>query len=353
MTDTTNAAAPIGTNAGKPAPSKGATKKAKAKPGPVASTIAAGVQAPMFAAAPGATLVVPLASILIDKDWNARKTYDERALHELAADLRTRGQMQEVNVLPIPEGSPEWERGMRYRLIAGFRRCLAMGLAGIADVRVHVGTVAGMTGKAIQSAAKLSNLAENVQREDLSTYDLAQQVSALVADGMPIKSIAGALNKSESYFYNLTKAIRKLHPELLAEWQAGNALMSAKRAIDMATLPMDVQQERWAKIQRHSAEVAKLQSEQPDKGGDGEEGEGEGDGSGSAKPTAKLLRLAMERAAAAEIPPAQRELATTILAWVLGEGSAPRAFGRLTVKRGRPRHEEKAGKGKSKKGGKS
>jgi ParB/RepB/Spo0J family partition protein len=323
-----------------------------AKPGKLAPAIATGVQLPMFPAdAP--TLTVKRAEILIDEGWNARRTYDPAKIQELAESIRERGQLMPGNVLRIPEGSTEYERGIRYRLIAGFRRAKALDLLGIEEMRVTVGTTSDLaSSKGGARAAKLTNLSENLDREDLTTYELAEAVAQLHAEGgLTIDQIAGSLKKSPAYFYNITRALKRLAPELLEAWRRDHPGMTAKRAIELSTLPHAVQVDRWKALGYNDAKGDRILGA-PKPGAEGEDNDGPRGGRDT-KPTSRILRVVLEKLPELDLRPAERELAQSLIAWVLGEGKAPKAFGRLNVKvaRGRPATEKPTKQEASKKGG--
>jgi ParB/RepB/Spo0J family partition protein len=347
---TATALAPSTPGTGKP-PAAGKP----AKPGKPA--IATGVQLPMFPAdAP--TLTVKRAEILIDEGWNARRTYDPVKIQELAESIRERGQLMPGNVLRIPEGSPEYERGIRYRLIAGYRRAKALDLLGIEEMRVTVGPMSDLASKDGARAAKLTNLSENLDREDLTTYELAEAVAQLHEGGLTIDQIAGSLKKSAAYFYNITRALKRLAPELLEAWRRDHPGMTAKRAIELSTLPHAVQVDRWKALGYNDAKGDRILEAPKPGAAEGEDNNGQRGGRDT-KPTSRILRVALEKLPELDLRPAERELAQSLIAWVLGEGKAPKAFGRLNLKvaRGRPATEKptlplaKGSKKASKKGG--
>lgn len=119
-----------------------------------------------------------------------RKTFDERALGELAESISMHGVIQPLLVRPLSYGG--------YQLIAGERRWRASRMAGLTEVPVVIREMA-------DSEAMELALIENLQREDLNpieeaeglkllmdTYSLTQeQVSERVGKSRP--AIANAL----------------------------------------------------------------------------------------------------------------------------------------------------------------
>jgi ParB-like chromosome segregation protein Spo0J len=73
-----------------------------------------------------------------------------------------------------------------------------------------------------ETARILSNALENVQREDLSTYEKARVCSTLREKKLSLKETMEATGWSQSYISNLTVCFNSLHPEILADWQGNN-----------------------------------------------------------------------------------------------------------------------------------
>jgi ParB family chromosome partitioning protein len=93
-----------------------------------------------------------------------RRDFDETALQELAASLKTNGVIQPIVVRALTHG---------FELIAGERRLRAARIAGLKSVPAIVKNVDGLT--QTQWA-----LVENIQREDLNPIDRAQAYKSLL-----------------------------------------------------------------------------------------------------------------------------------------------------------------------------
>lgn len=93
----------------------------------------------------------------------ARTTFDETGLQELAASMRERGVLQPIRVRPV---------GARYELVAGERRWRAAKLAGLAEIPAIVRELT-------PEEAALDGLIENLQREDLNVVDRANGLRQL------------------------------------------------------------------------------------------------------------------------------------------------------------------------------
>lgn len=111
-----------------------------------------------------------------------RRSFDEAALGELAASLKTAGLIQPIIVRRV---------GDTFELIAGERRLRAAKMAGLsaipALVREHVDAV---------TQAQMA-LIENIQREDLNPMDRAEGYQVLVSQlGLTQGELAGRLGES-------------------------------------------------------------------------------------------------------------------------------------------------------------
>ena len=101
---------------------------------------------------------------LVRGAFQPRQHFDEEALEELAASIRSQGLMQPLVVRPLGAG---------FEIIAGERRWRAAQRAGLDRVPVLVRTLDD------QSALALA-LIENVQREDLSPLEEAAALERLM-----------------------------------------------------------------------------------------------------------------------------------------------------------------------------
>lgn len=105
---------------------------------------------------------------LIDIEPNKeqpRKTFDEKALSELAESISRNGILQPLLVRPMTDGT--------YQLVAGERRWRASRLAGLTEVPV---VIKEMTDEQAMEIA----LVENLQREDLNPIEEAEGIKLLI-----------------------------------------------------------------------------------------------------------------------------------------------------------------------------
>lgn len=128
---------------------------------------------------------LPIASLEADPE-QPRRTFDAEALEELASSIREHGVLQP---LVVRRGD-----GGGYVVVAGERRLRAARAAGLAEVPCMV-----LAGESLREA-RLAQLAENLQREDLSPIDEARAVTRLGDDEAPSQDdLARRLGKSPAY----------------------------------------------------------------------------------------------------------------------------------------------------------
>lgn len=109
----------------------------------------------------GAAPLVVAHNKLVPYRRQARTHFDPVALTELAASIKEMGILVPPLVRPLGDG--------RFEILAGERRWRASGMAGLSEITVLVKTVN-------DDAAEKIHLHENIQRENLSSMELAQRV---------------------------------------------------------------------------------------------------------------------------------------------------------------------------------
>ena len=122
-----------------------------------------------------------------------RKYFDETALEELAASLKTYGMIQPIVVK---------KNGDYYEIIAGERRWSAAKIAGL--VKVPVVIKKWDEGEACEAA-----LVENLQREDLNPMEEAESYQRLQEEfGLSQEKIAEKVGKSRSAITNSLRLLQ-------------------------------------------------------------------------------------------------------------------------------------------------
>lgn len=211
---------------------------------------------------------VPLSNINANTGFNIRQVYtgiedvgkpDEDGYQEgLATAIKRDGLMNPLTVRPSSK------KPGTYDLVAGFRRYKALKHNGAetADVRIleNLSDV----------AARYANAKENLDREGLTTYELAAWASKTVDDYKQTQAdVATALGKSRSYITNLIANYKSLAPEILSEWQHQHPMAKTDYLNTIRGLDHAAQLERWAAHVGVNADDADDDGED-----DGEEGSG-------------------------------------------------------------------------------
>jgi ParB family chromosome partitioning protein len=172
---------------------------------------------------PAATgLEIPL-SELESNPLQPRRHFDQAALDELAATIRTHGVLTPVVVRRSPQG---------YQIVAGERRVRAARLAGL--TRIPAVLKEASNAQALEMA-----LVENLQREDLNPVEAAEAYRRLTEEfGLTQEEVAERLGRDRSSVANALRLLRlprRLREDLaagtLTEGHA-RALLGLERAAD-------------------------------------------------------------------------------------------------------------------------
>lgn len=133
-------------------------------------------------------LNIPLKDIFADEDFNCRGTIAPIDVVNLAKDIEQNGLIQPVTVVQL---SNDHESGKKYKLIAGYRRYTAHKI-------IKKDTINAIVNSDMldEKKARLFNLSENLQRQDLNIVQEAKAIKCLVDLGMTIEYIAKELSKS-------------------------------------------------------------------------------------------------------------------------------------------------------------
>ena len=177
--------------------------------GGASAVTAAGLDAPAAPSAPagkGQVLSIPLGAIHTSP-WQPRQKFDDEALEELAASIRSHGVIQ-------PLVCRRLKKKDAYELIAGERRLRAAGLAGLAEIPVVLLDADDRT------AAEMS-LIENLQREDLNAIEEAEGYRALLETfGLTQQTVADRVGKARASVANALRLL-ELSDELKQMLGAG------------------------------------------------------------------------------------------------------------------------------------
>lgn len=135
---------------------------------------------------------IPICSIASNPN-QPRKFFDTDALRELANSIKEYGVLQPITVRKVRCG---------YELVAGERRLRASQLAG--NTKIPAILV-----NADEDKSAILALLENLQREDLSFFEIAEGYQRLIKEqGMTQDDIAKKLGKSQSTIANKIRLLR-------------------------------------------------------------------------------------------------------------------------------------------------
>ena len=129
-----------------------------------------------------------------------RKTFDDKALSELADSIAQHGVIQPLLVRPMPDGS--------YQLVAGERRWRAARRAGLSEVPV---VIREMSDSEMMELA----LIENLQREDLNPIEEAEGLQQLIDTyGLTQETAAARVGRSRPAIANALRLLSLPDPIL-------------------------------------------------------------------------------------------------------------------------------------------
>jgi len=168
-----------------------------------------------------------------------RTEFDENALAELAASIRTQGIIQPLLVRRLPDGE--------YELVAGERRLRAAERAGLTHVPVFVRDISD------RESLELA-LVENVQRDDLSPLEEATAYQRLMSEfGHTQEQIAERVGKSRPAVANSLRLLRL--PDSIKQDLARGRLSAGHARVLLAIDDSDAQLRAAKQIQTRQMSV--------------------------------------------------------------------------------------------------
>lgn len=127
-----------------------------------------------------------------------RKTFDQKALQELADSISKNGVLQPLLVRPLSDGT--------YQLVAGERRWRASKMAGLTEVPVVIKDLSD------EQAMEIA-LIENLQREDLNPIEEAEGLQLLIDRyGLTQEEAARRVGRSRPAIANALRLLRLPEP---------------------------------------------------------------------------------------------------------------------------------------------
>ena len=145
-----------------------------------------------------------------------RRDFDETALNELAASIKTHDIIQPITVSKL--------HGNKYRLISGERRWRASKLAGLKDIPAYVRQAND------QELLELA-LLENLQREDLNAIEISLSYKRMMDElDYTQEQVAERMGKDRSTVTNYLRLL-KLPPDIQVAVRNGEISMGHARAL--------------------------------------------------------------------------------------------------------------------------
>jgi ParB/RepB/Spo0J family partition protein len=203
---------------------------------------------------------VPFESLIMDKDFNARQEY--REIDELKSSIMASGLLQPFGVTPKTNKDNEEPR---YYIVYGFRRYLS-----ICKIREELGPDAWATVDVVLNEGTLEelrdrNFKENMDRDDLKPYEIADHIKKMVNSGIEQRDIAKRLGRPQSWVSYHYKAASKLNTNAWNAFKEGD--LTLEQALHIADIPEDdqtevVEQVLGAETRSEARQVAKKASKE-------------------------------------------------------------------------------------------
>lgn len=155
---------------------------------------------------------------IITNSAQPRKSFDQKALEELAQSIKSHGVIQPILVTAV---------GNKYQIVAGERRYRASKIAGLTRVPVIIKNLT------IQQRKEIA-LIENIQRQDLNPIEEAYAYKALIEEyGVTQEELAEKLGKSRPAITNALRLLT-LNPVVIDMVSSGR--LSAGHARCLASI---------------------------------------------------------------------------------------------------------------------
>jgi len=146
-------------------------------------------------------LNIPLVDIYADPKFNCRGTISPSNVHDLVNSIREFGLLQPIVVRPASETDLKMPPEKKWHLAAGFRRYMAHCVGEFGTIRALVSHVSDID-------ARVLNLNENIQREELNIIQEAKAVKALRDAGLDTTEIRSKLGQSFGWVQIRTMLIK-------------------------------------------------------------------------------------------------------------------------------------------------
>lgn len=187
--------------------------------------------------------------IVLDEAWNSRKEYIERpdaeepsqkfSTAQLEISIKEQGILQPPCVRLLDDG--------QYAAVYGFRRILAARKV-MPDTAIDCSVYEPEEEQNNDANARLANLAENLHREDLKPWEIAESIYQIKkAHRIAASRIAPKIGISVRYAQQLIQLREKAHPTIWKQYQKwGTSLNLGWHQIrEVVLLPKERQLKAW------------------------------------------------------------------------------------------------------------
>lgn len=187
------------------------------------------MSAPHLKATNYETGLIPLAHIEMDRAFNARRRTTQ--VPDLMEDMLSRGQLQPVVVTALPEG--------RFKLVAGFRRCLAAERLGWSHIQATV--------HKLESTEQYeANLAENWQRKDLTLFEVSDRLQLLRDEHhLDADKLSRRLGIRRDKVRKLLQVADQLDPAVRLAIEESQLTLPLGELVSLSSYPAEQQMGQW------------------------------------------------------------------------------------------------------------
>lgn len=158
---------------------------------------------------------IPLGQIFADDEFNCRGKINPIDVYELAQDIQRKGLINPVLIEPCNEADKLKSGGRPYKLLAGYRRLMAHGVAKLATIKCQL-----LKKTLDASEALFVNLSENAQRQELNIMQEAKTIARLIELGHARDYIASRTGQSQGWVQVRTMLL-ELPEEVQKEAEVG------------------------------------------------------------------------------------------------------------------------------------
>jgi len=154
---------------------------------------------------------LPLEQVWADAEFNCRGRISPIDVADLMRDIESKGLIQPVCVTPLLEGEEGYDKGLRYRLIAGFRRHMCHTI-------LKKSTILSVIREDMKDeiTARSFNLVENLQRADLTILQEAKAIEHLHHLGLTDTDLGKEIGMSKGWV-QVRVMLLNLPPEVQSE----------------------------------------------------------------------------------------------------------------------------------------